>query len=120
MTIQAGMPRQRAASDRAAAWFPEDGATTPREASSSLNEKTAFVAPRILKEPVFCRFSHLKKRLAPAISSSEEQVTTGVRWICGAMRWQAARIASRSGAIIFGCVVIMNRTMHYGTFFWGA
>jgi hypothetical protein len=69
----------------------------PRAASSLEREKIAFVAPRILKEPVRCRFSHLKKSLAPAMESNEEEVRTGVRWILGAILACAARMASQLG-----------------------
>src|SRR5207245_5462933 len=81
----------------AAAWLPVECVTTPRAASSSLSENTAFVAPRILNDPVFWKLSHLKKSRAPAIASSEVEVSTGVRWMCGAMRACAAAIACSSG-----------------------
>src|SRR5271156_43571 len=119
-----GTPPPRAESASAAAWLPDDGATTPFFASSSVSEKTAFVAPRILNEPVFCKFSHLKKSCAPAIPSSEAQVSTPVRWICGATRFCAARIAARSGVTCEVAEVVMvskarsiinQPTVHYGT-----
>src|SRR5271154_5136187 len=122
--MYAGIPRQRAAWDSAAAWLPEEGAATPNFACSSVREKTALVAPRILNEPVFCRFSHLKKSCAPAISSSEAQVSTAVRWICGVTRFWAARIAARSGVtceiaevvMVSKVFLLMNQpTVHYGT-----
>src|ERR1700730_11481861 len=94
MTIQAGMPRQAAAQARAAARLPLEGATTPRRASSSVREKTALVAPRILKEPVFWKLSHLKNNCAPARASIEALVRTGVRWMRGLMRSCAATIVS--------------------------
>jgi len=54
-------------------------------------------APRILNEPVFCRFSHLKKSRAPAMAFRDADVRTGVRWILGAMRACAARMVSHVG-----------------------
>src|SRR5215469_7610747 len=93
ITIDARMPRQPAAQATAAAWFPLEWVTTPRFASSSLNEKMALVAPRILNEPVFCRLSHLKKSRAPVSASRVAERSTGVRWILGAMRSCAALIA---------------------------
>src|SRR3984885_10114272 len=69
----------------------------------------ALVAPRILKEPVFWRFSHLKYRWAPARASRVLLVSTGVRWMCGRMRSWAARMAAQStGAAVAGFVVAMR------------
>src|ERR1700730_9187597 len=85
-TMYAGTPRHAAAQATAAPWFPLEGVTMPRAASSFEREKIAFVAPRILKEPVRCRFSHLKKSLAPAMESSEDEVRSGLRGIRGAIR----------------------------------
>ena len=59
----------------------------------------AFEAPRILKEPVFWKLSHLKKSRAPATGSSELEVSMGVRWIRGEMRVWASQIASHDGAL---------------------
>ena len=42
--------------------------------------RMALVAPLALKEPVFCRFSHLKKSDFCANASSVEDVSTGVLW----------------------------------------
>src|SRR5262249_8477331 len=98
-------PRQAAAQETAAAWLPLEWVTIPREASSSLNEKMALVAPRILNEPVFCRFSHLKKSRAPVSASRVAESRTGVRWILGAMRSWASLIACQLGgsmdAVVF-------------------
>src|ERR1700680_2191603 len=96
ITIHAGMPRERAAQASAAPWLPEECVTTPRFASSAESESTALHAPRALNAGTLCRFSHLKKSLAPAASSSEPLESTGVRWMCGAMRACALRIAARS------------------------
>src|SRR5437879_1062806 len=95
MTIQAGIARQAAAQATAAPWLPLDCVTIPRAACCSVSERMALDAPRILKEPVFCRFSHLKKSCAPVIAFKDEDVRTGVRWILGAMRVWAARMASQ-------------------------
>jgi hypothetical protein len=78
ITIDAAIPRHAAAHATAAAWFPLECVTTPRRASSSANEKIAFVAPLILNDPVFCRFSHLKNNCAPASSLRDRLVNTGV------------------------------------------
>src|SRR6267143_3516775 len=90
ITIQAGTPRHAAAQATAAPWLPLDWVTIPRATSFSVRERTAFEAPRILKEPVFCRFSHLKKSCAPAMTFKDAHVRTAVRWILGAIRTCAA------------------------------
>ncbi|MPC15635.1 hypothetical protein E2C01_008433 [Portunus trituberculatus] len=41
---------------------------------------TALQAPLALKEPVFCKFSALKKSCLPASWSRQREVRTGVRW----------------------------------------
>src|SRR5437762_11050698 len=69
----------------------------PRDTSCSVSERIALDAPRILNEPVFCRFSHLKKSPAPAMAFRDADVRTGVRWILGAMRACASRMASHVG-----------------------
>src|SRR5713226_7063640 len=98
ITIHDGTPRQTAAQATAAPWFPLDCVTIPFAACFSVRERIAFEAPRILNEPVFCRFSHLRKSCAPVMAFKEEDVRTGVRWIRGAMRACAARMASQLGA----------------------
>src|SRR6266852_76432 len=97
MTIQAGTPRHAAAQATAAPWLPLDCVTIPFDASFSVRERIAFEAPRILNEPVSCRFSHLKMSCAPVMAFKEADVRTGVRWILGAMSACAARMASQLG-----------------------
>src|SRR5258707_7749172 len=97
MTIHAGTPRHAAAQATAAPWLPLDCVTIPFATCFSVRERIAFEAPRILNEPVLCRFSHLKKSWALVIAFKEAEVRTGVRWIRGAMRACAARMASQLG-----------------------
>src|SRR5437899_11876494 len=97
MMIQAGAPRHAAAQATAAPWLPLDWVTMPLATSFSVRERMAFEAPRILKEPVFCRFSHLKKSCVPVRAFRDAEVKMGVRWILGEMRACAARIASQLG-----------------------
>jgi hypothetical protein len=66
MTTVERMPLRPAAQESAAAWLPDEWVATPRPASESESERTAFTAPRALKAPVFWKFSHLKKISAPA------------------------------------------------------
>ena len=65
ITMVAGIPRSRAASASAWAWFPLLCVTTPRSAVAASSFRTAFVAPRYLKLPVFWKFSHLKNSRRP-------------------------------------------------------
>lgn len=60
MTIVAGMPKRFAAQATPWAWFPAEEATTGPRLPLSMSEAILLLAPRILKEPVFCRFSHLR------------------------------------------------------------
>src|SRR5260221_14604704 len=94
ITIQAGPPRHAAAQATAAPWLPLDWVTIPRATSFSVRERIAFEAPRILKEQVFCRFSHLKKSCAPVMAFKDVEVRIGVRWILGEMRAWAAGMSS--------------------------
>src|SRR5580692_8741208 len=95
MTTVAGIPLRPAAHDRAAAWFPDEWVATPRAASVPASERTAFRAPRALKDPVFWKFSHLKKRLARESSSRRALVRTGVLRILSRIRSCAPRTCSR-------------------------
>ena len=63
----------------ACAWLPEEKATTPRARWSADSRDSALYAPRNLKAPPRCRFSHLKKTCAPVRASMVREVTIGVR-----------------------------------------
>jgi hypothetical protein len=65
--------------------LPEEKATTPAFRWASKND-SALKAPRNLKAPMRCRFSHLKKTCAPNSASTVREVMTGVRWAWPAMR----------------------------------
>src|SRR5579872_4270397 len=103
ITTQAAMPRRWAASARAAPWLPEEWVATPFESAASGRLCTALVAPRSLKAPISCRFSHLKKISAPNSASRRGQRITGVRRTWGAMRAAAARMASIFRISCIGC-----------------
>src|SRR5450432_2860363 len=98
------MPRVAAASASAAAWFPEECAATPRRASVSDNDCTAFVAPRYLNAPTRCRCSAFTNTCAPTQSSSERERSTGVWCTNGAMRAAASSIRARSILMATGLV----------------
>jgi hypothetical protein len=76
--MYAGMPRMPAAIASAAPWFPDECVATPSSASPSVNDSTAFKAPRILNDPPRCRLSNLNATWAPNSWSMARQVKTGV------------------------------------------
>ncbi len=57
MKMVALIPSSRAAQATAWPWLPALAATTPAARSSSPSVESLLTAPRILKEPVRCRFS---------------------------------------------------------------
>ncbi len=59
MKIVALIPSSRAAQATAWPWLPALAATTPAARSSSPSVDSLLTAPRILNEPVRCRFSAL-------------------------------------------------------------
>lgn len=75
--------------------MPEEYVTTPRAACSSVSWRMALLAPRILKELVRWKFSHLK----PQMASSPALVSTGVRCTSGAIRRAAARMSAEVGMV---------------------
>src|SRR5262245_52138961 len=94
-----GMSSSCPASAIACAWLPDENVTTPRRASSGVSRESALNAPRNLKAPARCRFSHLKKTCAPARSSTRRDVATGVRWatpaLCSAALSTSALVGSK-------------------------
>jgi len=65
MKTVAATPASRAASAIACPWFPALAVTTPAARSSSVIVASLLTAPRILNEPVLCRFSALRKTWRP-------------------------------------------------------
>ena len=78
---------------------PEEAATTPRFRDAAGRLVRQLVAPRALKEPVTCRFSHLSQTSASATSLSASECTTGVSRTCGRMRASASAIVLMSDAV---------------------
>ena len=70
MKIVAWMPSSRAAQATAWPWLPALAATTPAARSSGESVASVFMAPRILKEPVRCRFSALSSTSRPVSRES--------------------------------------------------
>src|SRR3954463_3757676 len=79
MNTVARAPSSRAASATPWAWLPALAATTPRARSASLRRAIRVYAPRILNEPVRCRFSHLSQTGPPTRSASARECSCGVR-----------------------------------------
>ena len=104
--------------------------TTPLFNSSLFSLESAWEAPRILKAPIFWKFSHLKKRLIfglagdrpslgvptspsavcgdEAMSFRAEEVMTGVRWMCDSMSLSALMTEERVIGSIHEESVILN------------
>jgi len=78
ITTSHGIPRWRAASATAHAWFPALPATTPWSARAPSASSFA-AAPRTLNEPVRCRHSALRTTSPPERSLSVHESSTGVR-----------------------------------------
>jgi hypothetical protein len=79
MTIVVRMPSSVPASAIAWAWLPDEYASTPRRLSAAESWASALYAPRNLKAPMRCRFSHLKTTSAPVRAFTVREVMTGVR-----------------------------------------
>src|SRR5512139_1074823 len=79
ITRVAGMPASQAARATPRAWFPALAATTPGVSDGS-RESTLLAAPRILKEPVFWRFSSLERTRPPKRAERGGSSTSGVRY----------------------------------------
>ena len=80
MKIVAGMPSCCAASATPCAWLPAEAATTPRARSARVSRESRWDAPRILNEPVRCRFSSLRKTGTPSRSVRCWDLSSGV-WL---------------------------------------
>ena len=90
-------PRQRAATATAAPRLQEEKVVDSGRSLRVIGEgeNAALCAlPGATKEPLFWKFSHLKKSLAPEAASSSALVSTGVRWIWDAIRSRAARMSA--------------------------
>ncbi len=94
MNTVAAMPSIDAASATPCAWLPALAATTPRARCASSSRASRVYAPRILNEPVRCRFSHFSHTGPPASSDSAREPATGVSVITPARSSRAARISS--------------------------
>ena len=103
-TIVASMPSVFAARATACPWFPEEKVMTPDPGifSSSTARRQAFMAPRNLKAPAFCRFSHLSQTSAFESSPIDRLLSRGVQCACAPIRFLAVSISRRSGSFRSG------------------
>src|SRR4051812_13719681 len=72
---------------------------TPAARSSAESEARTFTAPRILNEPVRCRFSALSRSSRPVRKASASDGYTAVRCARSPMRSRAAWMSARLGPV---------------------
>ena len=70
MKIVAVIPALRAAQATACPWLPALAVTTPAARSVSVSDAIVLTAPRILNDPVRCRFSALRYTGSPQSRAS--------------------------------------------------
>src|SRR5215472_7646250 len=117
MTIVALTPAAVAAWARACPWFPAEAATTPSRACSGVSAITRLYAPRILNEPVFCRFSGLISTSASSIRDSVALCCSGVGLRTAARRPRAVSISLILTVIVPYRIAQMNPRVL--TAWWG-
>src|SRR5439155_20521134 len=99
MKIVAGTPASRAAQATDWPWLPAVAATTPAARSESLSQAILLTAPRILTDPVRCRFSAFSRTLRPVARENVSDGKTGVTFATPSMRSRAARMSASVGPI---------------------
>src|SRR3954454_17475706 len=99
MNTVAGIPSSRAAQATAWPWFPALAAITPAARSASPSCAILLTAPRILNEPVRCRFSAFSHTRAPVRRESVSEPYTGVSRARSATRVRAASMSASVGAV---------------------
>src|SRR3954449_6448382 len=99
MKIVALTPASRAAQATACPWLPALAATTPARRSASESVAILLTAPRILNEPVRCRFSAFSETSRPMIRESVSVVSTGVTRAMPSSRTRASWISLSPGAV---------------------
>ena len=101
-TTSASAPTMRAACATAAPWLPVEAVTMPCPSSSAESESVLLSAPRALKEPVCCRFSHLSTTGEPTSAVSPTEGTDGVVSRCVRARSSAARTSAATSMSAWG------------------
>src|SRR5919109_622264 len=108
MKTVAATPASRAASATACPWFPALAVTTPAARSASERVASLLTAPRILNDPVRCRFSALRKRRRPLRRPSVSDEMTGVGRARTAIRDRAASMSASVGTAFVAIGVTRN------------
>src|SRR5438874_1358230 len=104
MKMRAGAPSSRAAHATAWPWLPALAATTPAASRSGSRLESLTYAPRILNEPVRCRFSAFKRTGRPASRDSVSDGKTGVTRATPSSRSRARSISGSPGAVAVAIV----------------
>src|SRR5262249_2481882 len=100
MKIVAEIPSSRAAHATAWPWLPALAATTPAARSAGDRLETVLNAPRILNEPVRCKFSAFSTTSRPIRWESMPKPYTGVTRACAPIRSRAARTSASVGVVV--------------------
>ena len=99
MKMVASTPASRAAQATACPWLPALAVTTPAARSSGPSVETRLTAPRILKDPVRCRFSAFSHTGRPESRLSVSEEETGVTRAMPSRRCCAASMSASVGAV---------------------
>src|SRR5664279_5154191 len=97
-------PTRDAASATPCAWFPADAATTPAARSLAVSREIRTYAPRILNEPVRCRFSHLRNTGPATAAASGRDDSIGV-YLATPRSSSAAALTSSTLTWSMGCIL---------------
>src|SRR5262249_31189583 len=100
MKIVALIPSSRAAHATAWPWLPALAATTPASRSAGERLEAVLNAPRILNEPVGCRFSALAATSRPTRRGGEAKPYHGVTRAWSPIRSRAARTSASVGVVV--------------------
>jgi len=102
ITMVAATPASAAATATPWAWLPAEAAITPRSRALVGKVRMRFSAPRILYDPVRCRFSYFSQTRPPHSSEKVRDSQQGVRWTRplrrAAAAWTSARLSSEPTA----------------------
>src|SRR5262245_51164053 len=100
MKIVARAPSSRAAHATAWPWLPALAAITPASRSAGERLATVLTAPRILNEPVRCRFSAFRTTSRPTWREIVSEPYTGVSRASAPIRARAASTSARVGVVL--------------------
>src|SRR5215472_9489374 len=99
MTIVAFVPTAVAPYAKAAAWFPADRDTSPRDRTAGSIDNSLLNTPRGLNEPVFWNSSAFRYRRTPSSSPTVADDITGVACTRPPIRARARSISSSSSSM---------------------